>query len=99
MTEAVFPSNFGIYCKDTKKGSDPKAADTSVLPMRMKKRRVLGGVIPAGGIRKKREAYPDGVHLRNRKIKACDVFCEPTTTQDTGRDGKRSKSYHLEPRQ
>lgn len=36
---AVFPSNynFGIYYKDTKKGSDSKAADTSVLPMRMNK--------------------------------------------------------------
>lgn len=34
--------NFGVYYKDTKKGSDSKAADTSVLPMRINKG--VGGV-------------------------------------------------------
>lgn len=44
--------NFGVYFNDTKKGSDSKAADTFVLPMRMNK-----GVevedISAYGIRKR----------------------------------------------
>lgn len=65
---AVFPSNcnFGIYYKDTKKGSDSKAADTSVVPMRMNK-----GVFYLGYTcmwnKKKGEAYPDGVCLKKKK--------------------------------
>lgn len=37
--------NFGVYFNDTKKGSDSKAADTSVLPMRMNKGVRGGGYI------------------------------------------------------